>query len=184
MTTEEAALAADLLAAAVGRCLAGIWVMPLPSPDSSRPLWVAYIYGMRNYDLDPAVLHFVAVYTRQNDAWQEIDRLSLDARPSTARPRATSSPPTIVGQGDVQVVALGDDNLRPVDPGQRRRRRAQRRLPIVAIRRHQAQHGNTLPCPPPRLGRVADINADRPERGGGWIPPIPTYSATPAACAT
>lgn len=109
MTTEEAALAADLLAAAPADAYAGIWVMPLPSPDSSRPLWVAYSYGMRNYDLDPAVLHFVAVYTRQNDAWQEIDRLSLDAPAlhGTAAGDVISS--DYVGQGDVQVVALGDD---------------------------------------------------------------------------
>ena len=109
MTAEESALADELLAAAPADAYAGIWVMPLPSPDSSRPLWVAYSYGMRNYDLDPAGLHFVAVYTRANDAWQEIARLSLDAAALHGAAEGDTISSDYLGQGDVQVVSLGGD---------------------------------------------------------------------------
>ena len=64
---------------------------------------------MRNYDLDPAVLHFVAVYTRQGDAWQEIDRMSLDAPALHGTAEGDSISSDYLRQGDVKAVAVGND---------------------------------------------------------------------------
>lgn len=49
---------------------------PLPStPD--RQLWAVYSAGMRNFDLDPPVPHFIAVYAYTGERWQLLSRQNL-----------------------------------------------------------------------------------------------------------
>ena len=53
----------------------GVRVIPLASPDSDRPLWAAFTYGMRSFD--PLTNHFVTVYTYSGGMWQELDYFEL-----------------------------------------------------------------------------------------------------------
>ncbi len=57
----------------------GVGVRALASLDSRRPLWAAYSFGMRNFDLDPLPSHFVAIYTRSAENWLELAHLDLDS---------------------------------------------------------------------------------------------------------
>ncbi len=61
----------------------GVGVRALASLDSRRPLWVAYSFGMRNFNFDPLPSHFVAIYTRSAENWLEIARLELDSADPT-----------------------------------------------------------------------------------------------------
>ena len=54
-----------------------IRVLALASPSSVMPLWAVSSVGMRNYDLDPAPGHFVAIYTHKEGGWQELARVDL-----------------------------------------------------------------------------------------------------------
>lgn len=78
---DTAALAASIQATLPTNAyqVGGIGVIPLLGPDSRRPYWAAYSYGLRNYDIQPRPSHFVAVYTWDaTGGWQELARLSLD----------------------------------------------------------------------------------------------------------
>ena len=55
----------------------GVAVLPLSVTPGQQPLWAVHSYGMRNFDLNPAPDHFLAIYTQDNDAWQELARLAL-----------------------------------------------------------------------------------------------------------
>ncbi len=63
----------------------GLAVLPLHVPDGEQPalsapkgpLWAVYSQGFRNFDLDPVPGHFVAIYTWQNNNWQELARQDL-----------------------------------------------------------------------------------------------------------
>lgn len=50
----------------------GLAVQPLYAPDGERPLWAVHSQGFRNFDIDPVPGHFVAIYTWQNNNWQEL----------------------------------------------------------------------------------------------------------------
>lgn len=54
--------------------IAGVELLPLDSDDGSA-LWAAYTYGLRSFD--PQQNHLLAIYTRNNDVWQELGRLEL-----------------------------------------------------------------------------------------------------------
>ncbi len=51
--------------------------------DGERQLWVVYSTGMRNFDLDPSVPHFIAVYEYTVGGWQQLDRQSLKSGEGT-----------------------------------------------------------------------------------------------------
>jgi putative hemolysin len=57
-------------------------VLPLSTPEDSPPLWALYSTGMRNYELDPAPPHFVAIFTRNDTGWRELARIDLDQQPA------------------------------------------------------------------------------------------------------
>jgi putative hemolysin len=57
-------------------------VLPLRTPEDSPPLWALYSTGMRNYELDPAPSHFVAIFTRDEAGWRELARIDLDQLPA------------------------------------------------------------------------------------------------------
>ena len=59
----------------------------------SDNLWAAYTTGLRSFD--PLQNHFIAIYTRQNDTWQELSRLELES-------------PDYMFEGGVERVELGD----------------------------------------------------------------------------
>ncbi len=65
----------------------GYKVIPLQVNPGQRPLWAVYSYGMRNWDLKPAVDHFVAIYTQAQGKWLELARKSFSANdPYVAAP--------------------------------------------------------------------------------------------------
>lgn len=75
--TEE--LSAALLASLPAGAFEGVAVLPLLAPADSQPLWAAYSYGMRNWELDPLPSHVVAIYTYGAGlGWQELARFDLD----------------------------------------------------------------------------------------------------------
>jgi hypothetical protein len=53
-------------------------VLPLEDLVSDLPLWAVHSSGMLNWDLDPLVSHFLAVYTWADSSWIELDRMILD----------------------------------------------------------------------------------------------------------
>ena len=60
----------------------GVRILPLSVPAGQAPLWAAYSYGMRNFDLPSAPNHFVAIYTADAPGWRELAR--LDSTPDDA----------------------------------------------------------------------------------------------------
>ncbi|MCC6602638.1 MAG: hypothetical protein IT327_05480 [Anaerolineae bacterium] len=56
----------------------GLAVLPLNSPVGGGPLWAVHSAGFRNFDIDPLPNHFVAIYTWQNNSWQELARQELN----------------------------------------------------------------------------------------------------------
>ncbi len=54
-------------------------VLALTVPAGAPPLWAIFSTGMRNFDLNPAPSHFVAIFTRSDDGWKELARVDLDA---------------------------------------------------------------------------------------------------------
>ncbi len=70
----------------------GLAVLPLYVPNGEQPalsgstalslpkgpLWTVYSQGFRNYDIDPVPSHFVAIYTWQNNSWQELAHQELN----------------------------------------------------------------------------------------------------------
>lgn len=53
----------------------GVKVLPVPSMGKVPPAWIVYTHGMRAFD--PAEDHYVAIYTRAGDTWQEATRFTL-----------------------------------------------------------------------------------------------------------
>lgn len=80
-------------------------LLPLYAPAGSRPLWALYSTGMRNYDLDPAPSHFVAIFTRNDNGWQELARIDLDAQPG-ADAQLVEPLPDYIGADGVRQVAI------------------------------------------------------------------------------
>jgi hypothetical protein len=94
-------LVAALQASLPATAFEGVSVLPLTAPASWPPLWAAFTYGMRNYDLDPLVSHLVAIYTHGDAGWQELARLNLDqADPSGAN---SVMPDYLAAEGVTQV---------------------------------------------------------------------------------
>ena len=58
-----------------GPSLEGISVISLTNTAGDRPLWAAFSYGMRSFD--PLQNHFVAIYSRDESGWLELDRQEL-----------------------------------------------------------------------------------------------------------
>lgn len=82
----------------------GVQVLSLSVPTGSPPLWAAFTYGMRNFDVEPSPSHIVAIYTRQGSEWQQLDRLELDQgrEPSANAP----TPGVILKDGGVTQVQI------------------------------------------------------------------------------
>jgi len=53
-------------------------VLPLTNTLSGEHLWAVHSCGMLNWDMDPRVDHFLAVWTGTDSAWVELDRLVFD----------------------------------------------------------------------------------------------------------
>ncbi len=74
----------------------GVQVLPVPSTGNVSPAWIVHTHGMRAFD--PAEDHYVAIYTRTADTWQEATRFTL----------STSDYLDVHG---VSVVHLGSDDF-------------------------------------------------------------------------
>ena len=55
---------------------AGLALLSLNTANG--PLWAVYSVGFHNFDLDPWPSHFVALYSWNNDSWQEVARQLLN----------------------------------------------------------------------------------------------------------
>ncbi len=71
----------------------GVQVLSLSNPIGSQPLWAAFTYGMRNYDMNPSPSHIVAIYTRNGSAWQQLGRVELD---QGNNPSANAATPGVI----------------------------------------------------------------------------------------
>jgi len=75
-------------------------ILPLENCLSENPLWIVHSTGMLNWDLDPHVDHFIAVFTSSNSYWIELDRIVLDD---------TYESPDYMFDSGVSQVSLTDD---------------------------------------------------------------------------
>jgi hypothetical protein len=69
-------------------------------------LWAAYTTGRRNFELDPAPGHVVAIFTESDKGWQEQARLDLNATPITAGDQLIDSGPDYVDPQGVRQVEI------------------------------------------------------------------------------
>lgn len=58
-----------------GPGIEGVSVVTLTNTIDEQPLWAAFSYGMRNFD--PQQNHFVAIYSHNEEGWQELGRQEL-----------------------------------------------------------------------------------------------------------
>lgn len=79
----------------------GVRVIPLENPLDERPLWLAYTYGLRNFD--PLQNHLLALYTYEEDGWLELARIELA---DSGDPEHPAVAPDYVGDGSVTQVAI------------------------------------------------------------------------------
>ena len=70
-------LIANLQAEFPEKAFEGLKGMPVTGLESNRTYWVVFSYGLKNYNLDPLVDHFVAIYIENGTGWQELGRLTL-----------------------------------------------------------------------------------------------------------
>lgn len=56
----------------------GYRILPLAAPAEQAPLWAVYSCGMTNWNLNPAPMHFVAIYTLRERVWTELARYTFD----------------------------------------------------------------------------------------------------------
>jgi len=75
-------------------------ILLLENTISEHPLWIVHSTGMLNWDLDPHVDHFLAVFTLSNSYWIELDRIVLDD---------TYESPDYMFDNGVSQVSLTDD---------------------------------------------------------------------------
>lgn len=78
---------------------------PLPSA-TDRQLWAVYSTGMRNFDLDPPVPHFVAVYAYTDERWQLLSQQNLV---SASEESESSLEPDFIGA--VRQVNISPDRI-------------------------------------------------------------------------
>jgi hypothetical protein len=79
----------------------GVRVIPLENPLDDRPLWLAYTYGLRNFD--PLQNHLLALYTHDGENWLELAQVELD---DSWDPENPAVAPDYVGDGSVAQVAI------------------------------------------------------------------------------
>lgn len=73
----------------------GVHAMPVEF-SGRRQLWVVHSVGIRSFD--PLIPHFVAVYERVGEQWQELDRVMLEA-------------PDFLAEGSVGLLPVPSDDL-------------------------------------------------------------------------
>lgn len=88
----------------------GVAVLPLNTPVGQPPLWAVYSTGMRNFDLNPAPSHFLAIYTQRSEGWQQLAATNLDDV-SPREPSLVEPMPDYIDEGGVQQVALTPDRV-------------------------------------------------------------------------
>lgn len=54
----------------------GVSVIPLTVNTEQPPLWAAFSYGLRGFEIEQK--HFVAIYTYDGSNWQELNRVEMD----------------------------------------------------------------------------------------------------------
>ena len=79
-----------------------VGVLPLSISTPDRPLWIAYSIGSRSYN--PLQSHFVALYTRNQEGFQELSRVDL-AFADTLQAGAVQEAPMAAGESWLQVTS-------------------------------------------------------------------------------
>jgi tetratricopeptide (TPR) repeat protein len=79
----------------------GVRAIALENPLDDRPLWLAYTYGLRNFD--PLQNHLLAIYTYDGDEWLELAQVELADNGDPENPAVA---PDYVGDGSVTQVAI------------------------------------------------------------------------------
>ncbi len=86
--------------------LQGAYAFKLDTGEGGQPLWLAYTYGLRNFD--PAQNHVIAVYTPGANGWQVVARQDLKAKSGTD---TESSAPDYLGLGALTQVKLEPEHI-------------------------------------------------------------------------
>jgi hypothetical protein len=89
----------DTTTATIG--IEGVHVVALENTLGEAPLWLAYTYGLRNFE--PMQQHAIAIYTRQDNNWEEIaTRIFAD----TGAPEEPGFSPDFLGEESVTQVQI------------------------------------------------------------------------------
>ena len=152
-----AALTTDSLAATVAAGLPpgtfeGVTVLPLDVPPGQRPLWAVHSYGMRTFDLSPSPDHFIAIYTQDDGAWQELARLAL------VNDDVKVAGPDYLGENGVTQVQIAPSRIwLQVEGGAGAHSGV---FDLVSFDGSQLSRDLNAFAPSPGLGRVQDVNGD------------------------
>jgi hypothetical protein len=84
----------------------GVKIVALENTLSEAPLWLAYTYGLRNFE--PMQHHAIAIYTRQDNNWEEITTMLFT---DMGAPEEPGFSPDFVGEGSVTQVQIEPSHL-------------------------------------------------------------------------
>jgi hypothetical protein len=130
----------------------GVAALPLDVPPGQRPLWAVHSYGMRNFDLKPSPDHFIAIYTQDNGAWQELARLAL------VNDDVKVAGPDYLGENGVTQVQIAPGRIwLQVEGGAGAHSGV---FDLVSFDGSQLSRDLNAFAPSPGVGRVQDVNGD------------------------
>ena len=130
----------------------GLAVLPLHVTDRERPLWAVHSKGFRNFDIVPVPSHFVAIYTWQNNTWQELAYQALNDLDEN-----NFGPDTIYEQGVTQVDIAPAYTWLAIDGGVGAHGGTFQLLRFDGTTLHLEVIGNSAS---PGLGYLEDLNSD------------------------
>ena len=127
-------------------------MLPLDVPPGQRPLWAVHSYGMRNFDLNPSPDHFIAIYTQDNGAWQELAHLAL------VSDDVKVAGPDYLGENGVTQVQIAPSRIwLQVEGGAGAHSGV---FDLVSFDGSQLSRDLNAFAPSPGVGRVQDVNGD------------------------
>ncbi len=155
-TPSPNSLAATVQAGLPPGAFEGVKVAPLNVPAGGRPLWAVYSYGMRNFDINPLPDHFVAIFTQDKGAWQEL------ARQLFSSDDVSVSAPDYLGEDSVTQVQIEPGRIwLQVEGGVGAHSGV---FDLLSFDGSQLKVELNASAPSPGVGRVQDVNGDgRPD---------------------
>ena len=150
LTTDS--LIASVAAGLPPSAFEGVAALPLDVPPGQRPLWAVHSYGMRNFDLKPSPDHFIAIFTQENGAWQELARLALVSDDIKV------AGPDYLGENGVTQVQIAPSRIwLQVEGGAGAHSGV---FDLVSFDGNQLSRDLNAFAPSPGVGRVQDVNGD------------------------